>query len=1283
MRIIIPRFCPILGALFLYLIFTDLQAQVSIYAENFDARATGAISFEHQDSWQEAGTSIGFLNEKHLFGIHAGGQSISGQSLGISYYDDENLVDYFGFQYTSCTYNTSFDLAAYKVIPTSGYENIQLEFEWKGMGQNLSGNWVDYGQVGYSTTGGPPFIWLDTGGFSGDGLYHSQTATQNMTVSFPAEAANQNNFTLAFRSKANNCGGVSPQFIIDNLVLLGNLDLENHSLLVSNAFGGASHADGNYQIENNTTLTLTSGSLAGYEVTGWNGSGSVPASGSAGTVTINLLEDSEIHWNWAETLPVDISFQEINGDELLTFNNSRAAWEAPIFKLVHGGDTAGEYEIEINSAADFTGTSWVQHFPGTFPENAPTIFIFDNGFLPENGTTYYVRARAKGVSHGLWSNWNILSHSFTHLAEAETDWFQTTQNQFQSNENLFTEITASGEVKLMNFDTENFQNGSFENLLNNWTIQSNPSANYVADISEKWAVDGNYSAEFYNINPFTVGYMQGDYIDVHQVVDLTGISHLRMTAKYEGGGAMNIEFRVYVGDTDLPEEEHGTLVFQWQPESNFTTEELEIVLTPFGFSGDKRLKLMYYVNAQQTGFAQHKILNLDHVRTVTAEQAMIHSTAISLASVPETTAYESLSWNQIVDDGSLILKIQERAGEIWSDVASYDSISIAGNGLKTISLADMPAYNQIRLVGIIKGENVALQDWSVQFNNGNCISETIWDGFVWSNGIPNDPTVKIIMEGDFLTDELNTVNHELIGCSMEVLSGVEVTIGTGYNLILDRELVVDDENGAVMVVENDANLLQINPVQNQGKITLKREASVPSVQYNYWASPVANQLLYELYDNIPNNRVMRYNTQTDYFYVLPKSGNPTSEFGIGYSIKGPSVNPDAPLVTAEFFGVPNNDSMDEEDNSILLSTVGNGFNLIGNPYPSNLNLSQLYFSNESQFYMDETENTPAFYFWDNTNNNILTQQGSGYEGNNYAIYNPFSGGVAATGGDNMKKPNGIVKPGQGFIIKAAADAGYLQLSNSMRTTATVLQEGGDEAVYYKNQDAQETAVVTHPKFWLELVNPTGVHIQIAIGYFDEADNGFEKYDSPLFNESVSENIYSFSKDGKKLAIQGRKGPFLKSDAVPLGVKIANPGKYKIQLEDRLGIFNTHQTIYLRDKLTQTVHNLSESAFEWGAEPGEITDRFEIIYQDGNQFAADLALNQLEILKKDNHIEINSSRDKIQEVEIFNMSGWSLYQNSEVNQNSLRISSHLFGKQIIILTGKTETGEIFTKKLMVK
>lgn len=223
------------------------------------------------------------------------------------------------------------------------------------------------------------------------------------------------------------------------------------------------------------------------------------------------------------------------------------------------------------------------------------------------------------------------------------------------------------------------------------------------------------------------------------------------------------------------------------------------------------------------------------------------------------------------------------------------------------------------------------------------------------------------------------------------------------------------------------------------------------------------------------------------------------------------------------------------------------------------------------------------------------------------------------------------------------------------------------------------------QFWIELVNPNDLHIQTAFGYYERAENRYENHDSKILSESASENIYSFSEDSVKLAIQGRKGIFKNDDVIPLGVKFHEIGKYKIQLEETKGIFISYQNIYLKDKSLNIIHNLSDDGpYEFEAPAGVHNDRFEIVFK--RDFSSNSVLsaangNAVKIIKKDGMVHISSSLSKITEVEIFNLSGWSIYKNENVNQQILEIPAISLDKQIIIVTVQTENGEIVSKKLV--
>src|SRR5690606_37715823 len=116
--------------------------------------------------------------------------------------------------------------------------------------------------------------------------------------------------------------------------------------------------------------------------------------------------------------PKNINFYNFGGVEQLTFNNSRINTNTPIFRLSHEQYEANEYQIELNSNANFTGTSWIQNFTGIFPVNTERNFAFTNSFSPSNNSTYYVRARVKGDAN-VWSDWTTETYSFTYQSPKE------------------------------------------------------------------------------------------------------------------------------------------------------------------------------------------------------------------------------------------------------------------------------------------------------------------------------------------------------------------------------------------------------------------------------------------------------------------------------------------------------------------------------------------------------------------------------------------------------------------------------------------------------------------------------------------------------------------------------------------------------------------------------------------------------------------------------------------------------------------------------------------------
>lgn len=464
-------------------------------------------------------------------------------------------------------------------------------------------------------------------------------------------------------------------------------------------------------------------------------------------------------------------------------------------------------------------------------------------------------------------------------------------------------------------------------------------------------------------------------------------------------------------------------------------------------------------------------------------------------------------------------------------------------------------------------------------------------------------------------------------------------------------------NGGKLTFENNAQLMQDNSgVNNSGDIIVERlfNFSAERKQYNFVSSPVNNQNIKEIFGigyTIPYALV--YNEVTD-FFVVPNSYTEKR----GYAIKEVSGS-GVTQMTAGFKG--------EITNGILtmnLSKSGHGFNLVGNPYPSNLNLNQLYTDNSSKI-------TPTFYFWDNRANDLFEQMGTGYNGyyqDVYAKYNAASGtGSPATHtGGNPKIPNQYAKIGTGFIVQATNSA-LLNFDNSQRNTNI------GPGFFGRGQQNEEK-----DRYWLTLTSPVGISVTSAVVYFNDGKNDFGIDDTESFGPS--DDIYSIVND-HQLAIQGRE-PFRIKDEVPLGYKAFEEGIYVISLYKKEGVFESNQAIYLVDKMLNHTVNLCETPYKFRTLTGEFNNRFIIIYN--SQPNGDIILqtkNQISIAKNGNQIEISSNLDKIDKIEIFDLNSRPVFKKSKINQNNFTVDTHSFNHQIFVVKVRTKTGEELSKKIV--
>ena len=135
----------------------------------------------------------------------------------------------------------------------------------------------------------------------------------------------------------------------------------------------------------------------------------------------------------------------------IAFNHAEINSTTPTFRAsatqVDGFDA---FEIELNTASDFTGTSYSQVVYGTYA--SATNYNVSVTIPNTDGVTYYARLRASADTGSTWSDWSTVTQplwAYTYKsAVEEANWVQTTQEQFETSNFVNSETTTSDTVIL-------------------------------------------------------------------------------------------------------------------------------------------------------------------------------------------------------------------------------------------------------------------------------------------------------------------------------------------------------------------------------------------------------------------------------------------------------------------------------------------------------------------------------------------------------------------------------------------------------------------------------------------------------------------------------------------------------------------------------------------------------------------------------------------------------------------------------------------------------------------
>lgn len=522
---------------------------------------------------------------------------------------------------------------------------------------------------------------------------------------------------------------------------------------------------------------------------------------------------------------------------------------------------------------------------------------------------------------------------------------------------------------------------------------------------------------------------------------------------------------------------------------------------------------------------------------------------------------------------------------------------------------------------------------------------TVWNGTSWSHGSPNSLDYRAVFTGDFNS----TAN--LKACSIAVENNAKVTIKSGHTLTVNHR--IDIEIGADLIIEDKANLLQVENDSNSGIATVISNSSpMKWLDYTLWSSPVTGQNVFGFSPETVTTRIFTYKGSSQLVNESPINNsilsiNSNMEVGYGYLFRAPNSYynslPNAMSYEGKFKGVLNN-------GPILVNTYVADFTSIGNPYPSALDLADIV-----------SDYNATVYFYTNS----YPYVNGAYTGNNYASYNS----TGATSSGNGIVPTGIVQKGQGFIIETLVST--IEFNNTMRVSTT--------------GSMMKPAYVERHRYWIDLtdVKTKQLYNQILIGYVAGATNGFDRgNDAKLFGHDGTALYTLIDQDQTAYVIQGKGLPFAATDKVALGFKAVEAGNFTVKINHLDGLFQQNQRIILLDKLLNTEQDLTLGDYVFSSESGVFNNRFEIVY-DSQKLAIDQPknkdVNDWLAYKKGDALQIESIGFDIQHIEVYDMSGKRLFKSPKIDAKNYALPV-INNQQILIIKLQTMGNQTLYKKV---
>ncbi len=599
-------------------------------------------------------------------------------------------------------------------------------------------------------------------------------------------------------------------------------------------------------------------------------------------------------------------------------------------------------------------------------------------------------------------------------------------------------------------------------------------------------------------------------------------------------------------------------------------------------------------------------------------------------------------------DGSLDVD-----GEIFNDCGSH----INGSGsLAAGSVSDCNSNPGIDPALLVPKVFYAIA-------SGNWLDKNIWSNT--DNGTPcnSTPPVNSIVIID--TGYTVNLNNKIKLNKLYICDNSKLTLLSQANLITSDSLklygTIEFDNS----VDSSANYI------NEGKIVYGPNAQIidkiplTGGAYHYISSfipdvPTSVFQGFTAYqydetapdnwlDNDPSNDYLGWKNVNDYM-------SPTD----GYAVYS-STNKTLVLTGDRFNTGTYTTKVTKTDNFSSDYSQCDGWNLIGNPYPSSIDAVK--FLNDNK---DIT--TGNAYIWIDDHSN-----GKDYSESDYMQIN-LAGTITPSDNDDGKGTNTTyIAPNQAFFVQATGD-GTVEFNNAQRV---------EYVSKLKSQKIEELPPVYNFKIAVKQ-SSTKNYNETLIAFSPAGSDKFDPgYDGRKRMGNYELSIYSFL-DGQKMGIQTFTDNFDRK-YIPLGVTIKNSGYVTFTFKN-IKCPETY-LVFLLDKKNNDLINIKSTDYTTYIDAGTYNDRFELLVKKSFVFNYKSSQDETFKIYNSNNLLVikNLTEDDFiySKIKITSLSGETIYQDID------NISAH----STIQLPVNLETGvyvvsiytnnKLFSQKIFVQ